>query len=845
MNFSKSMIFGLALLPSLLIAQHKSRSPYQYNRAPLDAASYIQLPLGSIKARGWLLKQLELQKDGATGHAEELYPEASNLGAGSDWLGGQGESWERAPYYVKGLVALAYTLDDAGLKEKAQKWINWTLAHQQPDGAFGPVKMNDWWPRMPMMYAVQSYYEATGDKRVIGFFTRYFKYQLSNLDKKPLTEWSKSRAGDNIEIVFWLYNITGERSLLVLAEKLKSQAYPWADIYTNNQFYFYGDDFHTKHSVSVGQALKFPALYSQLEKTAFYSAATEKGIDNLIRDHGQASGIASGTEFLAGKSSFQGTETCTVVEWMQSLETAVRIVHDAQLGDRLEKIAFNTLPAQFSRDITSHLYYSQPNQVVCKHGNSGFDEDYDGALLLSPYSGMGCCRYNMHMGWPYFVKNSWTATPDKGLAVIAYAPVEVNAFVANSVPIKLQVVTDYPFEEKIRIKIELAKTASFPLKLRIPEWCKNPQITVNGKQSAGVKTGQIYTINRTWDTKDQVVLSFPMEVKITGQVNNSVTVERGPIVYALQIDAKYAPVKKHPVKGFFDYEVSAASAWNYGLVINRNDLAGSIKTQHTAMPENPFIQATTPVKLQVSAKKIPSWTLAYTKMHALEVPVSPVASSEPTEEIVLTPFGSENIRISNFPVIGIPQSPGKEFKENFNQATLKDWLIYGGSWFIKDGALHAASNKGSWGYGIHGSKAIASRTLFDDLSYEATIRLDSKDGNAGLLFKVSDQVIGADAYHGYYLGIDASSGKVELGKSIDQKWILLASKDQKLETGTAYRVRIEAKGSSIKVYFNGKTAKPLISVTDTSFKSGTIGVRAYDSLATIDDLLAKELKTTR
>jgi hypothetical protein len=146
-------------------AQNRSVQSYNYNRAPLSADSYVQLPLGSIKAKGWLLKQLELQKDGATGHAEALYPEADNLGADSDWLGGKGSGWERVPYYVKGLIALAYTLDDPVLKAKSLKWINWTLENQRADGSFGPVKMKDWWPRMPMMYAIQSYYEATGDKR--------------------------------------------------------------------------------------------------------------------------------------------------------------------------------------------------------------------------------------------------------------------------------------------------------------------------------------------------------------------------------------------------------------------------------------------------------------------------------------------------------------------------------------------------------------------------------------------------------------------------------------------------------------------------------------------------------
>ncbi|WP_255430951.1 beta-L-arabinofuranosidase domain-containing protein [Pedobacter sp. N36a] len=840
MNLRKSMLLMLVVIPSWLFAQSESNGQYIFNRTPLNTAAYVQLPLGSIKAKGWLLKQLQLQKDGATGNAEALYPESGNLGTDSDWLGGTGESWERAPYYVKGLVALAYTLGDPELKAKSEKWINWTLDHQQPNGAFGPIKMTDWWPRMPMMYAIQSYYEATADKRVIPFFSKYFKYQLENLDQKPLYEWSKSRTADNIEIVLWLYNRTGEKSLLVLAEKLKSQAYPWAAIFTNNQFYHYGDDFHTKHSVSVGQALKFPSVYSQLNNTPFYREATQKGIDNLMRDHGQSTGIASGTEFLAGRSSFQGTETCTVVEWMQSLETAARIIHDAKLGDRLEKIAFNTLPAQFSRDIKSHLYYTQPNQVRCKHGNSGFDEDYDGALLLSPYSGMGCCRYNMHMGWPYFVKNSWAATPDKGLAVIAYAPVEVNAFVADGTPVQLQVMTDYPFEEEIKIKITLEKTVRFPLKLRIPEWCKNPLIVVNGKALTGLKNGQIYTIDRTWNTSDLVSLNFPMEVKLSHQVNNSVTVERGPIVYGLQMDATYSISKKHPVEGFYDYEVVSASAWNYGLVLTGKDPTETIKVQRTSMPENPFIQTSTPVKLTVKAKKIPSWTMAYNSMHSLEVPRSPVVSSAQTVDITLTPFGSENIRISNFPVIGAPENPGKAYKETFSKATLKDWLLYGGSWFIKDGAIHAASNKGSWGYGIHGSKAIASNTNFKDLSYEAKVQLNSS-GDAGLMFRVTDHVIGADAYNGYYVGINAESGQIQLGKSSNQKWIVLASAQQQLEIGKSYPIRIEAKGADIKVYFNN-ALKPILAVTDGEFSTGSIGVRAFDALASITDLQATSIK---
>src|ERR1700722_8405127 len=106
------------------------------NRAPLLTTPFFALPLGSVHPEGWLRRQCELQRDGLTGHAEEIY--SVDLSTNSGWLGGTGESWERGPYYFKGLLALAYALDDAALKQRAQKWVDWTLEHQQPDGFIGP-----------------------------------------------------------------------------------------------------------------------------------------------------------------------------------------------------------------------------------------------------------------------------------------------------------------------------------------------------------------------------------------------------------------------------------------------------------------------------------------------------------------------------------------------------------------------------------------------------------------------------------------------------------------------------------------------------------------------------------
>jgi hypothetical protein len=343
----------------------------------------------------------------------------------------------------------------------------------------------------------------------------------------------------------------------------------------------------------------------------------------------------------------------------------------------------------------------------------------------------------------------------------------------------------------------------------------------------------MFAISREWKDQDQLELNFPMQITTRAQVNNSVSVERGPIVYALEIKAANKVTKTHPVAGFTDYEIHPESAWNYGLVLDKGNLS-DISVVSAAMPENPFTAANAPVKLKVQAKKIPSWTLAYNKVAAFDVPFSPISSTEKQEEITLVPYGSENIRLSCFPVIGQPKKINKALVENFDQGMASNWVFYGGGWFWKDGVVNSASNAGSGGYGINGSKYVANGTDFKDFTYQANVKINTV-GDAGLMFRVSNPAIGADAYQGYYVGLDQSNGTVLLGKANGQKWTVISSGKYPVEMNKMYTLMIVAKGDEFDIFING-SAKPILSATDSQYQSGSIGLRAYKALASFDSV---------
>jgi hypothetical protein len=786
------------------------------NRAPLLPAAFSALPLGSVRPQGWLLTQCEMQRDGLTGNAETVY--ASDLGTNSGWLGGTGDNWERSPYYYKGLIPLAYELNDTGLKRKAQKWMDWLLDHQRADGSIGPAANNDWWPRMLATYAVRDYYEATKDARVLPFLENYFHYMLAQLPARPLADWGKARAGDEMDVALWLYNRTGDTHLLTLVNLLRQQADNWPGIFTSNSFDLFGTDFQPKHNVNVEQALKMPVVFHQVSENPDDLNALTLGWDNLMRENGLSCGINSGTEFLSGNASVQGVELCAIVEAMLSLETDVRITGEPVLADRLETIAFNALPAALANHIKAIQYYTLPNNVIAVNGGHGYNQDYANGSLPGPDSGFPCCRYNFHMGWPKYVQNSWAATGDGGLAVLAYGPTVVTAL-AGGTPVQIAEDTGYPFEEQVRLQVSSDQSATFPLVLRIPGWCQNATISVNGHAQRPATSASFFRLDRTWHNGDEVVVNLPMPVQTHAGPSRAVAINRGPLVYSLKIGEEWTVRTPDPLGlGFDEFEVRPTTPWNYALQLNPVNPAASLRFTQWATPTNPFDSSAPSVELTARARRLPDWTLGWRGTHAFEPPCSPVSSGADLETVTLVPFGAQHLRISWFPYLGVPAPTCGSFTENFDPSWSARWTVFGGNWSARDRTLSTVPGS------ANGAKALAMATAFTNFTYEADVSV-GEAGNAGLIFRVSKPDIGPDAYRGYYAGISATHSALEFGW-VENSWNVITNVPVTLAANKLCHLKVQAQGTHFKIFVDG-SREPVVDVVDGHFAEGMIGVRDY------------------
>jgi hypothetical protein len=632
-----------------------TNSFYVGNRQPLTPSPFVKLPIGAIKPQGWVQKQLELEAEGYTGHLLEI----SRFLKKEDnaWLSPEGEGhspWEEVPYWLKGYSNLGYVLADKRIIDEAQKWIEATIASQREDGYFGPRpnlkriggNKPDVWPNMIMLNVLQSYYEYSGDERVIKLMTKYFRWQLTIPDEDFLEPfWQNQRASDNLASVYWLYNRTGDKFLLELGRKIHNNTADWTG------------GVASWHVVNIAQCFRGPAVFYQQSKDPKHLNATEKDYQTVMGIYGQVPGGMFGADENARPGYIgprQAAETCAMVEMMLSDEILLTFTGEPKWADRCEEVTFNSLPASMTPDMKALHYLTAPNMILCDRHNKSPGLQNGGPMLLFNPHIHRCCQHNVGHGWPYYAQHLWLATPDNGLAAVLYASSQVTAKVGKGTEVTILESTHYPFEEDIEFTVKTEKTVRFPLYLRVPGWTRNPLIEINGKGTRVNAHPRSYImIERKWKNNDKVKLNFKMNFSIKKWEKNkdSVSVYRGPLIYSLKIGEKY--VRQGGTDKWPAWEIHPTTPWNYGLLVNQKIPALSFEIVRKDWPDDdqPFEAKAAPIQLRAKAKKIPEWIKDHLGLVG-KLQQSPVKSDEPVETVTLIPMGCARLRISAFPTIG-------------------------------------------------------------------------------------------------------------------------------------------------------------------------------------------------
>ncbi len=620
---------------------------YVGNRTPLIPSPLIKLPIGSIEPGGWLRKKLELQADGFHGHLQEIskYLVKDN----NAWLNpdGVGEfGWEEVPYWLRGYSNCAYVLGWENMVEEAITWLNATINSQQAHGWFGPqdnFKNFDLWPNMIMLSCLRNYYEYAGDQRVLDLMKKYFKHLHAYPDEKFLpTNDAKTRAGDMLYTIYWLYNRLGEEWLLEFAKKTHESTTPWSL------------KVPTWHNVHIAQGFKEPAIWWMQSKSIQDLNATERNWQKVRGIFGQVPGGMYGSDEncrLGYDDPRQAIETCGMVEEMLSDEILTRITGDLKWADRCENVAFNSLPAAFSPDMKALRYLTAPNMPQSDKKSKSPQVQIGGTRFeMNPHN-YRCCQHNAGHGWPYYAQNLWYATPDNGLAAVFYSAGKVTAKVGEGAEVTLNQDTRYPFDEKIVITVSTTEAIQFPLYLRVPGWCDNPEIMINGKKiKINAQPHSYIKISRSFVDGDKITLTLPMKlsVKKWEHNKNSVSVNYGPLTFSLKI------IENKVISGGPDkwtaWEIFPGSPWNYGLVLDESNPISNIDLLKKDWPSSnmPFSVENAPLEIKVKARKIPEWQLDENGL-VEELQQSPAYTTETEEQITLVPMGCAQIRIAAFP----------------------------------------------------------------------------------------------------------------------------------------------------------------------------------------------------
>jgi hypothetical protein len=644
-----------------------------------------ELAPGAVRPEAWLRSYLGKQAQLCENLPKISWPFTEKYWAGLEdadaWW-----PWEQVAYWIDGATRLALVLQDQALIAAVRTRIDYTLAHAAPDGFLGPQYLEFSqeaggggmlrWPNNVLFRGLAALGDSErGPSSASGIAEAMRKHYLSD----PAPYGVDGRNITNIEPMLWCYARTGDARLLAMAEKAWAQFIrgateaeratpaptaeqrPFADLGPARVF---ADTPIECHGVSYAEIMKQPAilyLHTGKEEYLRFAAAAEQ---RIFDHHMLIDGIPSTSEHYRTVTAIDQHETCDIADHTWSWGYLLMATGEAVWADRIERACFNAAPGAIRADWKALQYLSSPNQFLATLNSDHGQMRHGGRLMAyqpNPGQFTACCGGNVHRIFPNFVIRMWMQTADQGLAAVLYGPSRLTATVGSAhEPIEIAQTTNYPFDERIEFKIHARRAVSFPLSLRVPGWCDAPSVEVNGTSIAVERSDKGFLVlHRRFEPGDVIALTLPMKLALTHWPDNGVGLERGPLVYALPIEAQWKAIVE-PGYSSVEYpslEARPSSAWNYGLAVDPARLAAAVRVESKPIrPDQAHEPWDEPLTtLVVPARRIAGWELRSSPTDPSQAFTPPLPTLEAAaigtaiEPLTLVPYGSTQLRVSIFP----------------------------------------------------------------------------------------------------------------------------------------------------------------------------------------------------
>ena len=645
--------------------------PVSHVRRCEPAVKLALLPLapGAVEPAGWLRDWAESARDGITGHLDEWHPVFADgwkgvpIQANNAKADGTGWPLEQSAYWLDGALRLGFALHDEALIKKIRArldpvvdgvnqadfgttFIHWKPGYK-PDGF-------DNWAHSHMGRALVALYQGTGEQQVLDALVKVYANYPATMGNSNLKGLEVSGLC-NLDPMLETYSYSGDRRILDRVLQDVTQPEVALDIQA-----WAAGHLSPSHMVILYENIRLPAVVYPWTGDPSHLQATLSAFRWLDENHMLPLGVVSGEEHASGIGAFRKTETCNVTAMLLSTSWMYRIQGHGDWGDRMERAFFNAGAAPVARDFQTMCYYQSPNRLhsasmPCEQPLSPGPDGNRFHHLGCP--SVLCCVGAVNRIIPNFIIHMWMATQDNGLAATLYGPCTVAARAGAGVPVKVTTTTDYPFGDTVRLKVAPDKAVAFPLYLRIPAWCKEARIDLNGTPVAATPDHNGFVkITRTWDKEDLVVLKLPMHPEVVRGHETEfpaanrdyfkfepaevfqprrlpyASVHYGPLLFAL------------PIPDVDPNTPSAEARWQYALDTDAGRKDGGITVDHQPMPAHWNWPLQAPVVL-----KAPARFFDWHPTDAQALPDRPVTGTT-AETIRLVPYGCTKFRISMFPV---------------------------------------------------------------------------------------------------------------------------------------------------------------------------------------------------